>query len=330
MLDINAPEIQFAWQAVRRASLLVQKIQQEAGLVALTKSDLSPVTVADFASQALFGHLLDSAFPAHVLVAEEDSKTLQEPDQAAALEMVTTYVAGEIPGADPEDVCAWIDRGGGSPARRFWTLDPIDGTKGFLRGDQYAIALALVVDSQVQMGVIGCPNLREGIAPDPGGPGSLVIAVRGQGAWVTKLDQPSSYSRLQVSSRTDPAQARLLRSFESGHTNTGQIGELIDLLGVAAEPVRMDSQAKYCLLAAGGGELMVRLLSPSKPNYREKIWDQAAGSIILEEAGGLITDLNGLPLDFSAGRMLAGNRGVLASNSYLHPAALNALKTIGA
>jgi 3'(2'), 5'-bisphosphate nucleotidase len=72
------------------------------------------------------------------------------------------------------------------------------------------------------------------------------------------------------------------------------------------------------------------LLSAKKPDYREKIWDQAAGSLIVEEAGGWVTDLDGKPLDFTAGRTLADNRGILATNGHLHPAALEALRAIGA
>ncbi len=78
------------------------------------------------------------------------------------------------------------------------------------------------------------------------------------------------------------------------------------------------------------GSLYLRLLSPQKPDYREKIWDQAAGSLIIEEAGGWVTDLHGKPLDFTAGRTLALNRGVLASNGHLHPAAIGALRAINA
>ena len=62
-----------------------------------------------------------------------------------------------------------------------WTLDPIDGTKGFLRGEQYAVCLALLVDAQVQVSVMGCPNLPVD-ASNPDGPkGCLFIAVRGRG-----------------------------------------------------------------------------------------------------------------------------------------------------
>jgi 3'(2'), 5'-bisphosphate nucleotidase len=63
-----------------------------------------------------------------------------------------------------------------------WTIDPIDGTKGFLRGEQYAVCLSLIVDSKVQVGVIGCPNLPVDPAHPEKGTGCIFTAVRGQGA----------------------------------------------------------------------------------------------------------------------------------------------------
>jgi 3'(2'), 5'-bisphosphate nucleotidase len=92
----------------------------------------------------------------------------------------------------------------------------------------------------------------------------------------------------------------------------------------------MDSQAKYAVLAAGVGDVNLRLISPKMPAYRERIWDQAAGSIVVEEAGGRVTDLDGKPLDFAQGRTLATNRGVLATNGQLHDALLDGLKEIHA
>jgi 3'(2'), 5'-bisphosphate nucleotidase len=101
-------------------------------------------------------------------------------------------------------------------------------------------------------------------------------------------------------------------------------------MGVEAEPVRLDSQAKYAILAAGAGDLLLRLISPKMPNYKEKIWDQAAGCLVAEEAGGKVTDLDGRSLDFTQGRTLANNRGILVSNTFLHGAALQAIEAIGA
>jgi len=330
MLERNAPEIKFAMQAVRLAALLTQEIQAELVHASMTKDDRSPVTVADYASQALVAYLLSQEFPDDPLVGEEDSAGLRNPQRRLILEQVADFVGHYIPHANATSVCDWIDRGMADPAERYWTLDPIDGTKGFLRNDQYAVALALIVNGQVQIGVLGCPNLSEAHRPKMSGEGSLVVARRGEGTWTTSLVSPAEFIPLKVSSRTDPSQARLLRSFESGHTNVSQIDEFAQALGVQAEPVRMDSQAKYALLASGQGDLLLRLLSPSKPDYRERIWDQAAGSIIVEEAGGRISDLHGKALGFSIGRTLVNNRGILASNGHLHQPALDTLLAIRA
>ncbi len=132
--------------------------------------------------------------------------------------------------------------------------------------------------------------------------------------------------QLHVSSIADPAKARVLRSYEKAHTDADSIDELASTLGITAPTVAMDSQAKYSVLAAGAAEILLRLMSPNHPDYREKIWDQAAGSIVVEEAGGRVTDLDGKPLDFSKGRTLAENRGVVATNGRLHDAVLEGLR----
>lgn len=327
-LNTAVPEIQFAINAMRQASSLARQVQTELALSALTKDDRSPVTVADFGVQALFGYFLEQEFPQDPLVAEEDSAQLRHPDAAETLEHVTAYVRRFLSSSSPDAVCTWIDRGGADPGQRFWVLDPIDGTKGFIRGDQYAIALALITDGEVQLGVLGCPNLSEAHRPDKQGPGTLVVAVRNGGAWHAPLECDADFQPLRVSDVSEAANIRLLRSFEAAHTNTGRIGRIIEEVGIRADPVRMDSQAKYAVLAAGKGDALLRLLSSKQPDYREKIWDQAAGSILVEEAGGRITDLSGAALDFTVGRTLANNRGVCASNGQLHDAIIETLKRI--
>ena len=335
MLNTNTPEIQFALNTVRLASKLVAQVQAEMVTAALTKEDKSPVTIADYGAQALVGYLLDRAFPNDPLVGEEDSASLREEKNRTTLERIAYCVGQYADGATTDSVCQWIDRGSAESGQRYWTVDPIDGTKGFLRGDQYAIALALVENGQVQVGALGCPNLNiqylisdDQTAFKPGS-GSIVLAVRGQGTWAAPL-AGGDFVRLTVSPRGEASQARMLRSLEEAHTNVGQIGELVTALNVQAAPVGMDSQAKYAVLAAGKGDVLVRLISAKMPDYKEKIWDQGAGSIVVEEAGGRITDLHGYTLDFTAGRTLARNRGVLASNGALHETVLGALEKIGA
>lgn len=328
---IDCSKVRFAVTAVREAAQLARRVQKEMIGEAISKDDKSPVTVADFAAQALIGKRLEETFPKLGFVGEESSETLRTDDGKQTLEQITHFVRQVIPEATEDDVCTWIDRGAGDPTPEFWTLDPVDGTKGFLRGDQYAVALAFIRDGKVHVGALGCPELADGTRPDKGGQGSLLVARRGNGTYLRSLDDENAdWQKLLVSSRQNISDARLLRSVEKAHTNTGGIGELVSSLGITADPVPMDSQAKYAVLASGSGDVNLRLISAARPDYKEKIWDQAAGSIVVEEAGGRITDLDGKPLDFSHGRTLATNRGVLATNGLLHEQALAGLKQIGA
>lgn len=331
MINLERPETRFAIDIVRQASQLVKRVQAEMVTKAFTKGDFSPVTVADFASQALVGRALAEKFPNQAFVAEESALELRRPNSSHILDQVTGFVSELVPQSTPEKVCDWIDHGTSDPTGEFWTLDPIDGTKGFLRGDQYAVALALIVNGKVEIGVLGCPNITGGYLSDPEGRGTLAVAVRGEGAWQTEIENSEKdFTPLQVSDVQAPEQARLLRSVESGHTNIGKMDYLARELAVEVDPVRMDSQAKYMLLAVGKGDLYLRFLSSKQPDYKERIWDQAAGSLIVEEAGGKVSDLHGRNLDFSAGRTLIHNRGLLASNGHLHQQALQALRVIRA
>jgi len=328
---IDCSKVKFAIAAVREAAQLVRRVQGRLVVGALAKDDKSPVTVGDFAAQALIGKRLSETFPEMGFVGEESSETLRTAEGEKTLEQITEFVKEVEPSATAKLVCEWIDRGAGEPTDNFWTLDPIDGTKGFLRGDQYAIALAYICDGVVRVGALGCPELVDGLRPEKKSAGSLLVARRTNGAFVRSLDDENGdWKSLRVSDRTNVADARLLRSVEKAHTNTSGIGQLVARLGILANPVSMDSQAKYAVLAAGGGDVNLRLLSTTKPDYREKIWDQAAGSILVEEAGGRVSDLRGKPLDFSLGRTLASNHGILATNGRLHDTLLTGLKRIGA
>jgi 3'(2'), 5'-bisphosphate nucleotidase len=333
MIDTSDPKIRFVVNAVRTAASLAGDIQKEMISSALTKNDRSPVTVADFAAQAVVGYLLENQFPGVYLVGEEQADILRSNEEQEVLDHITRYVKRIIPEATPADVCDYIDRGVDDPGKEYWTLDPIDGTKGFLRGAQYATALAYVQDGRVSIGALGCPNMNPDLAEDLGGEGALLIARRGSGSWITalrKTDVEDTFLPLKTSNRSKPEQARLMRSFEGGHTDAAKIDEFQNALGGSADPVRMDSQVKYALLAGGIGEIYLRLLSPERLDYKEKIWDQAAGSLIVEEAGGMVTDLDGSPLDFSQGRSLKMNRGICATNGLMHKAALVALREINA
>jgi 3'(2'), 5'-bisphosphate nucleotidase len=96
-------------------------------------------------------------------------------------------------------------------------------------------------------------------------------------------------------------------------------------LGIVEPSIRMDSQAKYGIVARGEASIYLRLPSPKTPAYNEKVWDHAAGAILIEEAGGKITDVMGKTLDFGVGYELTRNTGVIATNGRLHEEVLSAL-----
>jgi 3'(2'), 5'-bisphosphate nucleotidase len=320
-------EAGFALRAVTQAAQVCRRLEVE-GSPAASKADHSPVTAADFAAQAVVGRLMQEAFPADGVVAEEDSRLILEDASPDRLATVVKAVRRIFPEATAGKVRQWIDRGG-ERADRYWALDPLDGTKGFLRDGQYAVALALLEEGHVVLGAIACPKLGLAKCGSLDSQGTVAIAVRSSGAFAAPLGS-DAFVRLSVSPVREPKRARLLRSFEADHTDVTKLDQIAALLGVQAPPVRMDSQAKSLLLAAGEGELIFRLISPRRPDYAERIWDQAAGALLVEEAGGRVTDLAGASLDFQAGRTLERNIGVLASNGWLHTAALEAIHQAGA
>lgn len=313
-----------ATAAVREAAKVCQAVQGRLVTAdTLEKRDKSPVTVADFASQAVVCARLREAFPEVGVVAEEASAALREQGAGALRDAVVEHVRAVRHDATADEVLSWIDHGGatGGGAGRFWTLDPIDGTKGFLRGEQYAVALALIEDGQVVLGVLGCPNLHEGV---------LLSAVRGEGCRELPLGVETQRwedgREVRVSEVEDAADARFCESVESGHSDQGQSAAIAQRLGITTEPVRMDSQAKYAAVARGDASIYLRL--PTRKDYREKIWDHAAGVLVVEEAGGRVTDVDGKPLDFSHGRQLEQNRGVIATNGTIHDAVVEAVGAV--
>lgn len=312
--------------AVRAAARICRAVAQRLVTAdTLEKKDQSPVTVADFASQAIVCQRLERAFPADPVVGEEDASELRAAAPAlrdSVLRAVSFELGGD-PGLAP--VLSWVDRGRAhADGARFWTLDPIDGTKGFLRGEQYAVALALIEGGEVVVGLLGCPNLPDGA----GGRGLLFSAVRGEGTrrhplWDAELAEGKPVNVAPVRRAAD---ARLCESVESAHSDQDLSARVASLLGIAAEPYRIDSQCKYAAVAEGDASIYLRL--PTRPDYREKIWDHAAGMLVVEEAGGRVSDVEGAPLDFRRGRTLAGNRGVVATCGAIHDEVIAAVKKV--
>lgn len=315
-------EKQVATRAVTAAAKLCEQVRREQSSLAITKPDNSPVTIADFGAQAVICQALGDVFPSDSIIGEEDSALLQT--RTEQLEQVTQYVQSQIPSATPEAVTTWIDRGNGQVASRYWTLDPIDGTKGYIRGAQYALALALVEAGELKLGVLGCPALPVDPAQPDGERGVLFVAVKGQGTTMIPLagGEPRP---VQVNPCSDVNSFRLVESVVPQHGNPELQEAVAQAVGLTASPLRIDSQAKYGVVARGQATLYIRFPSPTSLDSRQNTWDHGAGTIVVEEAGGRVSDMYGQPLDFSFGTKLLNNQGIIASNGEIHEAVLAAV-----
>ena len=314
-------EKQIAISAVLKAVPLCQQVKTDmVAEDAVEKEDKTPVTVADFGAQTLICQVIGEAFPEDVIVAEEGWR-----ENPQLMPRVTEYVNRFTEGSlSTQTVCDLIDQGGGEAGKRFWTLDPIDGTKEFLgRGisGAYSIALALIVDGEVKLGVLGCPNLRQKWDAPQSPLGCLFVAERGKGAWMRSLDE-EFLEQIHVSQTT----RRLVDTVESSHSDVEAHRQIAQQMGLVTEPIKIIGQAKHGVLARGEASVYMNLLKPGKEDYRETIWDYAAGTIIVEEAGGVVTDVDGRTLDFSQGKKLSQNRGILAANGELYPQLLECVR----
>lgn len=348
-------EFEIASIAVRRASVLTKKLSDSiAGTKTSgthTKDDKSPVTVGDYAAQAIINHAIKLNFPDDEIVGEEDSDTLREgSDESKSLSSKILEIITDVQSQtsqyndrlgklnDTEEIYNSIDLGnsqGGSKGR-FWALDPIDGTKGFLRGDQFAVCLALIENGKVILGVIGCPNLPAQIVSNEdmsGRKGGLFSAIKGVGSFYTDLFESQDFTPLseqesiKMSQNTTPETLKVVEGVEKGHSSHSTQSQIKDRLGFKSETVgkqtiNLDSQVKYCVLAKGQADIYLRL--PINDTYREKIWDHAAGNILVYESGGFVGDIHGNELNFGNGRLL-NSQGVVAGNKSIFKKVIEAV-----
>ncbi len=277
--------------AVLDASHVCRLVQRRLDEVrAITKDDRSPVTIADYASQAIVAHLLTERLgEPFVLVGEEGSEFLRSDEHALHRQATLEAVREVWPECDEAMLLDAIDIGAADPpadGEAFWTLDPIDGTKGFLRGQQYCVSLGYVERGTPTIGLLGCPNLPldQEAALDLADPsGTLYAAIKDVGCFEAPLTEGGELSRIAIMPRPEGAPVRACESVESAHSNQSVSAQILARLGPAGEPARVDSQCKYAIVARGQADTYLRL--PTRKGYVERIWDHAAGSLVATEAG---------------------------------------------
>ncbi|KAI3832954.1 hypothetical protein MKW98_025838 [Papaver atlanticum] len=355
--DKYSKELDVAVRVVQMACSLCQRVQES--LVSKrneqvkSKDDNSPVTVADWSVQATVSWVLYECFGRENLsiIAEEDVEALSRADAVGLLESVVKAVnecLAEAPkyglkgpnrSLFTSEVLEAISRcnSSGASRGRHWVLDPVDGTLGFVRGDQYAVALAMIEDGEVVIGVLGCPNYpmkkewlkyhhrdyqeMSKLSPSSSeswNKGCVMYAKRGSGkAWMQPLVHqtenlvwPNSAREIRVSAIDDPALATFCEPVEKANSSHSFTAGLAQSVGLRTQPLRVYSMVKYAAIARGDAEIFMKF---ARAGYKEKIWDHAAGVVIIQEAGGMVTDAGGRPLDFSKGVFLEGlDRGIIA------------------
>ncbi len=194
-----------------------------------------------------------------------------------------------------------------------------------LQSDLTATSLGLVEDGVPVLGVLGCPNLPFDSGEEDGEKGSIFVGVPGQGATIQTLDDPHEIP-VSVSTDLPLSEARFCESVEKAHSNQSHSAQVAARLGITAPPYRIDSQCKYAAVSRGDAAVYLRL--PTRPGYVEKIWDHAAGQAVAEAAGATVTDCFGKPLDFSLGRRLEDNKGVIVTHGPYHSEVVAAVRAV--
>ncbi len=326
-------------EAVIAASIVCQEVQDNLDKVsAMTKDDKSPVTIADLASQAIVGIILKQKLGQDLhLVAEEDSAFLRDEDNSLYLDATLAAVKGVWEDATEQKLLDAIDLGAGDTNHHsFWTLDPIDGTKGFLRNQQYAGALGYIENGTPTIGIMGCPNLPVNLS-EPfdirNDQGCLYMAIQGNGVYESPCNDVNTETiRITRLDHLEGEEISICASVEKSHSNFSDTDRILQWIeqnghGTPGEPARLDSQCKYAVVARGQADAYLRL--PTKKPYVERIWDHAAGACIASESGAFVTDIFGRNLDFSCGRGLENNKGIVCAPPRIHGLLLRAIKELG-
>ncbi|KAK4198651.1 hypothetical protein QBC40DRAFT_283294 [Triangularia verruculosa] len=349
-------ELTVALGLARQAALISQTVlseffltQQKSEVDSLTKTDFSPVTVADFAIQALLAGALIQEFPDDALVGEESADELRDNPQLLQQVATVLKVADGWHARDESHVCDVIDLCTleGQGKKRTWVFDPIDGTKTFLKGKQYAINIALLAEGkeggrEEVMSVVACPLLdwtlgTEGdgqaindATVDKTGRGAVVYCVKGHGVFVEPLLNKTADEK----PRQVPRHAEQVKTVDGLKSVTcwQSLDSGVDTLHErVAEQLGMDFPGsdllgwvnRWVCLSLGLANTTVWVYK--KRERKAKIWDHAGAMMLFREVGGKITDVDGKSIDLSQGRLLNQNFGFLAAPERVHGAVLEAV-----
>ncbi|KAK4223311.1 hypothetical protein QBC38DRAFT_53416 [Podospora fimiseda] len=311
----------------------------------LIKDDLSPVTIADFAIQALLTTYLSETFPSHGFIGEESADDLRENPHL--LQRVLDALILCCPGTEwtPELICGKIDEctklKSASEGEFVWVFDPIDGTKTFIQGKQFAINIALLQKAKQVVSVVALPLWDFGLEPEEGIKddkvderklGTLLYGVRGYGAFVEPLVNEDGVEAKKLPMISDGKNNRLREvtctNLDSGVSDLHSL--VAERLGIVGEG---DTEAdllgwvpRWASLAMGFGNVTVWIYKSRE--RKGKIWDHAGVMMLFEEVGGKISDVDGKEIDLGIGRKFEGNYGFVGAPRERHGEVVEVVKGV--
>lgn len=341
-------ELQTAVNVIQQAAKLSQSVISAEDKGVVEKDDLSPVTIADFAIQALLTASIHYVFPEDKFVGEESATELRENADLLdrvwgllqSLQDAQTESLCRLP-TTPEQMCDMIDwcgngKPGGSESGRVWIFDPIDGTQTFVKGQAYAINVALLEGGKQLLSIVGCPTIPvDAKTPitndttDPTGRGSIVFAARGYGTYVRPLVGSTSEAHIRkIDPHAETATIADLRSVTCFNTLVSGVDDahqtIVERLGVEFPGCDLLGWVpRWVTLALGAANMTVWVYK--RRDRVAKIWDHAGAMLLFEEVGGKITDIDGNDIDLTVGRKLTANHGFVAAPKNVHA---QVLKTV--
>ncbi|MFX1572929.1 MAG: inositol monophosphatase family protein [Promethearchaeota archaeon] len=265
------------------------------GFRSFQKLDESPVTTADIASQILIVSNIKKTFPEDLIIAEEGDTFIDNQTSKVILNCFN-----ELHLEDNFDFKEVLNYKGSNTDRQ-WTIDPIDGTQGFLEGLVYAVGISFLKESDQKIAVIGIPNYNKKRK-------AIFIAEKGKGAKAAY--GKNEFKSIKVSNQDNLEESTLCRSL---HYDKPWVEEFAKLVGIKKK-IQIDSMSKFCKVADGSADIYLKPID----EIHSYSWDFSPGVLIVKEAGGKISDLNGAPVRFLRDKLICDAPGLVASNSNLH------------
>jgi 3'(2'), 5'-bisphosphate nucleotidase len=297
-------ELSLAIKLVEKASKITEWFRKKE-ILSFKKEDESPVTLADFASQIFIISKIKELFPEDQIIAEEDSGSFLNLNTEDIIKKCYNSLDLVIEDNFKDTLNYRV-----SISKRQWTIDPIDGTKGFQKHLAYAIGVGFMVQSEPTVCAISVPNYNERNL-------TIFSAEKNHGAKVSYGNQ--NFTPINVSKNKIVKNFRMCHSL---HYDKPWVMNFARSLGITGF-VQMDSMAKFCMVADSTADLYIKPLNLK----RSFTWDFLPGDLLVKEAGGSITDLNGNSIKYLNEKCIITAPGLIASNGVLHKDLLKVLKS---